>query len=47
MLADSMASMLKGNEEFIMIDEQKIVYETAMALAKQSGNDNKNVLIVE
>ena len=32
-LADSMSSMLKGNKEFVMIDDQKIVYETALKLA--------------
>lgn len=46
-LADSMASMLKWNQEFIMIDDQKIVYETAIALAKKSSNEQRNVLIVE
>jgi len=46
-LADSMASMLKWNKEFIMIDDQKVVYETAIALAKHSDTNNKNVLIVE
>ncbi len=46
-LADSMVSMLKGNKEFVMIDDQKIVYETALGLAKQSSDANKNVLIVE
>lgn len=46
-LADSLSSMLKGNEEFLMIDDQKVVYETALALAKKSSIKNKNVLIVE
>lgn len=46
-LAESLAKMLKGNQEFIMIDDQKIVYETALYLAKQSSEKNKNVLIVE
>ncbi len=46
-LADSMVSMIKGNQEFIMIDEQKIVYETALAFAKKSSKGNKNILIVE
>lgn len=45
-LAESMASMIKGNEEFIMIDNQKIVYESALELARKSDNLNKNVLIV-
>jgi DUF2075 family protein len=46
MLANTMASMLKGNKEFIMIDDQKIVYETALKLARDSDEENKNVLIV-
>ncbi|KEY17962.1 DUF2075 domain-containing protein [Kaistella antarctica] len=46
-LADSLSSMLKGNQEFLMIDDQKVVYETALALAKKSSEKNKNVLIVE
>lgn len=46
-LADSLTSMLKGNQEFVMIDDQKLVYETAMALAQQAGESTKNVLIVE
>ena len=46
-LADSLVSMLKGNQEFVMIDNQKIVYENALAFAKQSTEKNKNVLIVE
>ncbi|MCK5392804.1 MAG: DUF2075 domain-containing protein [Candidatus Omnitrophica bacterium] len=46
-LADSIALMMKGNQEFIMIDDQKIVYETALSLSKKSSKTNKNVLIVE
>jgi len=46
-LADALASMLKGNEEFIMIDDQKVVYEHALYLARRSTEKNKNVLIVE
>jgi hypothetical protein len=46
-LADQLASMLKGNQEFILIDDQKIVYETAIKLAHKSSAANKNVLIVE
>ena len=47
MLSESLAKMIAGNQEFIMIDEQKIVYETAMDLARKSSAKNKNVLIVE
>ncbi|ANE53136.1 DUF2075 domain-containing protein [Flavisolibacter tropicus] len=46
-LADSLKSMIKGNQEFIMIDDQKVVYEAALELAKYSHEKNKNVLIVE
>lgn len=31
-LQDALASMLKGNEEFTLIDEQKVVYETVKTL---------------
>lgn len=46
-LVDSLSSMIKGNNEFTMIDDQKIVYENALYLAKNSSIENKNVLIVE
>jgi DUF2075 family protein len=45
-LADHLASMIQGNREFYLIDEQKLVYETALALATTSTPKNKNVLIV-
>lgn len=47
-LQDSLASMLKGNDEFVMIDDQKLVYETALQKAKLSYRDGKKrVLIVK
>jgi len=46
-LADKLLSLLQGNQEFLMIDDQKLVYETALDLAKKSIVRNKNVLIVE
>jgi len=46
-LADQLVSMLQGNEEFVMIDDQKVVYETAIKHAKESSEKKKNVLIVE
>jgi len=46
-LADSLASMLQGNQEFVMVDDQKIVYETALAQARQAATGQKHVLIVE
>ena len=47
-LQDTLSSMLDGNEEFIMIDEQKIAYELAIKMARESYvDDKKRVLIVE
>jgi len=46
-LADQLLSMLKGNEEFVLIDDQKVVFETATMLAKKSSEKMKKVLIVE
>jgi uncharacterized protein len=46
-LADKLDSLLKGNQEFLMIDDQKIVYETAIDLSKKSTVKKKNVLIVQ
>ncbi|MEK4509159.1 DUF2075 domain-containing protein [Paenibacillus sp. FSL K6-2524] len=47
-LQDSLVKMLDGNEEFIMIEEQKVVYEEAILMAKRAlSTDRKQVLIVE
>lgn len=47
-LQDTLSSMLEGNKEFIMIDEQKIAYELAVKMARESYcDDKKRVLIVE
>lgn len=47
-LQDSIAKMLKGNREFIMLDEQKVVYEEILDEARLSAEDgNKRVVIVK
>jgi uncharacterized protein len=46
-LADALVGMLKGNEEFVLIDDQKLVYETAMQEARKAGDKGKRVLIVD
>lgn len=47
MLQDSLSKMLKGNKEFYMIDNQKIVYEYAVKNAIDTVSRNeKNVMIV-
>lgn len=47
-LQDLLASMLKGNQEFTLIDSQMVVYETAFLMATQPNpGQRKKVLIVE
>jgi uncharacterized protein len=46
-LADELASMLRGNREFVLIDDQKVVFEKAKSLAEQASEHNKKVFIVE
>ncbi len=47
-LQDTLASMLKGNQEFVLIDEQKVFYEDAYHLALESiKNNQKTVMVIE
>ena len=47
-LQDCLASMLNGNKEFIMIDDQKVAFETAMSQAKNAvAFGRKKVLVIE
>ena len=47
-LQDSISSMLKGNQEFYMIDEQKVAFETIVKLVDKSlYNDEKYTIIIE
>ena len=52
-LADSVSSMIKGNTEFNMIDEQKVVYEQLKYISQKAlrnekqETDHKDVVIVE
>ena len=46
MLADSLAKMLKGNREFVLIDDQKVVYETCLASARRATTEKKQVVII-
>lgn len=43
-LSDSLVSLLNGAKEFTLIDEQKVAYETALALL--TSRDQRTVLIV-
>ncbi len=47
-LQDCLVSMLNGNKEFILMDDQKVAYETAMRMAKEAiAFGKKKVFIVE
>lgn len=47
-LQDMISSMLKGNKEFIMLDDQKIAYENILYLAKQCKKDHvKRTIVVQ
>ncbi len=45
-LQNSIASMLKGNKEFVMIDEQKVVYEEIIATSKKCMLDERKRTII-
>lgn len=47
-LQDSLASMLNGNQEFYMIDEQKVVFSTVKKLVENAiRKDEKYTIIIE
>ena len=47
-LQNSLTSMLEGNDEFVMIDEQKVVFEEILSLAQKTKEDGKKrVYIVD
>lgn len=47
-LQNSIANMLKGNREFIMLDDQKVVYEEILNMSRLSQKDEKKrVMIVQ
>jgi DUF2075 family protein len=46
-LADQLSSMLAGNNEFVLIDDQKVAYETALQLAESSSDEVKQALIIK
>lgn len=45
-LQDCIAGMVKQNKEFILLDNQKVVYETAMEMAKKSNEDGKKRCLI-
>jgi len=46
-LADCLTGMLQGNPEFVMVDDQKLVFEAAIDLAHRAQNGPRQVLVVE
>lgn len=46
-LADALVGMWRGNREFVLIDDQKLVYETALSMVDRATNGGKQVLVVE
>lgn len=46
-LADSLCRMLKGNTEFVLIDDQKVVYESVLSISATATATSKKVIIIE
>lgn len=46
-LAEHLNSLLSGKREFLMIDDQKLVYESALHLEKRVHKEGKQVFLVE
>ena len=45
-LQNSIASMIKGKEEFVMIDEQRVVYEDVVRISEQCQKDGKKRTVI-
>ncbi len=45
-LQNAITSMLKGNREFIMLDEQKVVYEEILSTSRQCMEDGRKRTII-
>jgi len=46
-LADAVGNMLKGQDEFILLDEQKTAFETILRNARQVQKSGKKVLVIK
>ena len=46
-LVESLKGMLAGKPEFVLVDDQKVIYETALSLAARAAAHSKQVVIVE
>ncbi len=45
-LQDAIAGMVRGNDEFIMIDDQKVVYERILEVSAQCRKDHKKRTVI-
>lgn len=45
-LQDSIKSMIEGNQEFIMLDEQKVIYEEVIAKSLECMSDQKKRTVI-
>ena len=45
-LQNAIASMIKGNEEFIMIDEQRVVFEEIIRISEKCQKDHKKRTVI-
>lgn len=45
-LQDAIASMLKGNKEFTLIDDQKVAYERVLKISRQCQKDYKKRTVI-
>jgi hypothetical protein len=46
-LADSLRKMLMGNREFILIDDQKVVFESVCSIASSASETRKKVTLLK
>jgi uncharacterized protein len=46
-LADAVVKLLRGNKEFTLLDDQKAVYEAALAACRHATPEHRRVLVVE
>ena len=45
-LQDTLPSLLEGNPEFVLIDDQKVVFERALYLARQAKQHDKKIVYI-
>lgn len=46
-LMDALKGMMAGKREFVLIDDQKLVYETALARTREAQSGTKQVVIID